>query len=145
MWLQSSSIHPVPKFSWYGSVGYISALALSCLQIPLCGSSLPLSTQHRSSFDMAAYITYLPTTRRYSPGEPWPPLQPIRAAIGMDPCMMTRGRLLDFWTKFFLQHEFVSFMPNPQPGGPGYLSYSAFYPLTFPAWVTLLVVKLPPA
>jgi hypothetical protein len=35
--------------------------------------------------------------------------------------------------------------PTAQPRWPGYLSYSGLYPLTFQAWVGLLVVKLPPA
>jgi hypothetical protein len=36
-------------------------------------------------------------------------------------------------------------MPNPQPGGPGCLSKSGLYLLTFPASVALPVVELPPA
>jgi hypothetical protein len=42
----------------------------------------------------------------------------------------------------FLQDGVVSPMTNPKPGGPGNLFQSRLYPLSFPAWVALPVVKL---
>ncbi|GIX98776.1 hypothetical protein CEXT_699801 [Caerostris extrusa] len=35
----------------------------------------------------------------------------------------------------FLQDKVISSMPNPQPGGPAYLSSSGNSPQTCPAWV----------
>jgi hypothetical protein len=52
------------------------------------------------------------------------------------------GWALASWTIKFLWYEVVSLTPNPQPGGPGCPSLSAFYPLTCPAWVTLPVATL---
>ena len=45
----------------------------------------------------------------------------------------------------FFRGEGAGLAPNPQPGGPGCLSSSVFYPLTCPAWVSLPVATLPPA
>jgi hypothetical protein len=45
-----------------------------------------------------------------------------------------------FWgfiRRNFLQGRVVCAMPNPQPGGPVDYTYSASYPLTYLAWVTL--------
>jgi hypothetical protein len=102
-------------------------------------------------------------------GEPWPPLQPVSTAlypssylsILSPPSSSSRCSLSFAWSvshmfrlseagckvseqNYFLQDGVLSPMPNPHPGGPGCLSWSALYPLTLPAWVAL-VVKLPPA
>ena len=50
---------------------------------------------------------------------------------------------LAFWV--FFRGEVAGLAPNPQPGGPGCLSSSGFYPLTCPAWAALPVATLPPA
>ena len=47
---------------------------------------------------------------------------------------------------FFLAgDEVLAHRPNPQPGGPVYLSLSGCSPLTCPARVALPVATLPPA
>jgi hypothetical protein len=45
----------------------------------------------------------------------------------------------------FLQDGVVNPAPNPQPGGPGYLSYSGTSLKTSPAWVALPAAMLQPA
>ena len=45
----------------------------------------------------------------------------------------------------FFRAEGAGLAPNPQPGRPGCLSSSGFYPLTCPASVSLPVATLPPA
>jgi hypothetical protein len=52
-------------------------------------------------------------------------------------------RLLRFsQNQHFLWCETVSFMPNPQPGGPGYPFSSGSSPLTSPEWEVLPVAML---
>ena len=46
---------------------------------------------------------------------------------------------------FLSGDEVLAHRPNPQPGGPVYLSLSGFSPLTCPARVALPVAKLAPA
>jgi hypothetical protein len=48
---------------------------------------------------------------------------------------------LAFWV--FFRGKVAGLAPNPQPGGPGCLCSSGFYPLTCPAWVALPVATLP--
>jgi hypothetical protein len=51
---------------------------------------------------------------------------------------------LRFRDSKFLQGGVVSTTPNPQPGAPGYLSYSGTSIETCPAWVALPAAMLPP-
>jgi hypothetical protein len=62
-------------------------------------------------------------------------------------CLSVRLSIIEHFKRywFFFWGVVGGLAPNPQPGRPGCLSSSDFYPLTCPAWMALPVATLPPA
>ena len=69
----------------------------------------------------------------------------ISNSLSRLPCICPKFLRWTFAAIDFLRGAVASSTPNPQPGGPGYLSFSGCSPSTCPAWVALPVATVPPA